>query len=467
MKKSSGIMQPMCCSDKNAVIESKIDPQSVAKGDQRRWNFYKRNKNRKKTLVDQAEQCNEDDIQKCLSDNVVAVPKNSNKDKIHKENERFTADLHKLIQNNSQTIDPFYNKSNQNQMPATVNNFMIHMNGQQYNQVPYGTTNKTTTSPANNIFIVQTENNQTRITIVQASEPPRTIFPQTRIEEVESEGDLSHDSLDDLVMGHFEYREKAVDVPDNFEPDSLMIDNSLEDVSKEQSPFKRRLNAPPLRQSRGFKNKTKTNPHQYFRRDKDAYNRQWINAQQLDSSTLDRNSILHWSGDATPKFNPAINFKPIPEQNPGTLNRRNANSLKKLGISCQNLSSGRNSPERNVSAKSLSKNLSKSEHDLCRKTSTDSTTSIKASVSRFDIMTKFFSFNKNNKIEPITSVEIPKAGVMDFTKRAERVGWMKNISNYFAKKTRRSTDRQVTLPEQEDIFEFAKFFVSILHSTLL
>lgn len=130
------------------------------------------------------------------------------------------------------------------------------------------------------------------------------------------------------------------------------------------------------------------------------------------------------------------------DTNIGTLNRRNANTLKKLGVSCQNLSSGTNTPERNFSAKSLSKNLSKSEHDLSlRKISTDSTSGMKASVSRFDIMSKFFNFNKNNKIEPIGSLTEKQSSTMDFSKRSERVGWMKNISNYFAKKTRRSSDR--------------------------
>lgn len=125
-----------------------------------------------------------------------------------------------------------------------------------------------------------------------------------------------------------------------------------------------------------------------------------------------------------------------------TLNRRNANTLKKLGVSCQNLSSGNNTPERNFSAKSLTKALSKSEHDLsARKISTDSTTSMKASVSRFDIMAKFFNFNKNNKIEPFSTTTTAKQSSMDLSRRAERVGWMKNISNYFAKKTRRSSDR--------------------------
>lgn len=74
-KATAGYMTtPICCSDKGNVIESKIDPHSVVKSgsDQKRWNFYKRNKNRKKVLVDQAEQCNEDDIQKCLSDDVLA-----------------------------------------------------------------------------------------------------------------------------------------------------------------------------------------------------------------------------------------------------------------------------------------------------------------------------------------------------------------------------------------------------------
>lgn len=128
--------------------------------------------------------------------------------------------------------------------------------------------------------------------------------------------------------------------------------------------------------------------------------------------------------------------------NLSTLNRRNANTLKKLGVSCQNLSSGNNTPERNFSAKSLSKSLSKSEHDLsARKISTDSTTGLKASVSRFDIMTKFFNFNKSNKIEPLSSTTIKQSSSMDLSKRTERVGWMKNISNYFAKKTRRSSDR--------------------------
>lgn len=126
----------------------------------------------------------------------------------------------------------------------------------------------------------------------------------------------------------------------------------------------------------------------------------------------------------------------------GTLNRRNANTLKKLGVSCQNLSSGTNTPERNFSAKSLNKNLSKSEHDLsARKVSTDSTTGMKATVSRFDIMTKFFNFNKNNRIEPIGPVTLKQSSTMDFNKRAERVGWMRNISNYFVKKKRRSSDR--------------------------
>lgn len=147
-------------------------------------------------------------------------------------------------------------------MPATVNNFMIHMNGQQYSNVPYQT--QTYFQPAHssvaqgNIFIVQTENNHTRITIVQASEPPPpTHLPTTTttIDEVESEGDLSHDSLDDLVLGHFEYKENAVDVPEGFEPDSLMIGSNVEERSDtmEKSPFKRRLNVPPIRQSRGIK----------------------------------------------------------------------------------------------------------------------------------------------------------------------------------------------------------------------
>lgn len=84
---------PICCSDKGNVIESKIDPHTVSKSgsEQKRWNFYKRNKNRKKLFVDQAEQCNEDDIQKCLSDDVVAVDdqeQRQQKDKIDLDNER-------------------------------------------------------------------------------------------------------------------------------------------------------------------------------------------------------------------------------------------------------------------------------------------------------------------------------------------------------------------------------------------
>lgn len=93
MKKSSGYMTtPICCSDKGNVIESKIDPYAVVKSrsEQKRWNFYKRNKNRKKVLVDQAEQCNEDDIHKCLSDDVVDVvdKKEEQHDKIALDNER-------------------------------------------------------------------------------------------------------------------------------------------------------------------------------------------------------------------------------------------------------------------------------------------------------------------------------------------------------------------------------------------
>lgn len=91
MKKSTtGYMTtPICCSDKGNVIESKIDPHSVVKSgsEQKRWNFYKRNKNRKKVLVDQAEQCNEDDIQKCLSDDIVDE-KHERKDKIDLDSER-------------------------------------------------------------------------------------------------------------------------------------------------------------------------------------------------------------------------------------------------------------------------------------------------------------------------------------------------------------------------------------------
>lgn len=137
-------------------------------------------------------------------------------------------------------------------MPATVNNFMIHMNGQQYSNVPYQTQTYFQPATQGNIFIVQSENNHTRITIVQASDS--TPFkPPPKIEEIESEGDLSHDSLDDLVLGNFEYKENAVDVPESFEPDSLMIGSSLESKEMEKSPFKRRLNAPPIRQSRGNK----------------------------------------------------------------------------------------------------------------------------------------------------------------------------------------------------------------------
>lgn len=124
------------------------------------------------------------------------------------------------------------------------------MNGQQYSNVPYQT--QTYFQPVHatqgNIFIVQTDNNHTRITIVQASDLTTQHQPP-RIDEVESEGDLSHDSLDDLVLGHFEYKEKAVDVPDGFEPDSLMVESK----EMEKSPFKRRLYAPPIRQSRGMK----------------------------------------------------------------------------------------------------------------------------------------------------------------------------------------------------------------------
>lgn len=128
------------------------------------------------------------------------------------------------------------------------------MNGQQYSNVPYQTQTYFQPATQGNIFIVQTENNHTRITIVQASDPPPPQQqPPPRIDEVESEGDLSHDSLDDLVLGHFEYKENAVDVPDGFEPDSLMIGNTLENKEMEKSPFKRRLNAPPIRQSRGIK----------------------------------------------------------------------------------------------------------------------------------------------------------------------------------------------------------------------
>lgn len=82
---------PICCSDKGTnVIESKIDPHTVVKSgsEQKRWNFYKRNKNRKKVLVDQAEQCNEDDIEKCLSDDVGDDLEQQRKDKIAVENER-------------------------------------------------------------------------------------------------------------------------------------------------------------------------------------------------------------------------------------------------------------------------------------------------------------------------------------------------------------------------------------------
>lgn len=129
------------------------------------------------------------------------------------------------------------------------------MNGQQYSNVPYQTQTYFQPATQGNVFIVQTENNHTRITIVQASDTTQFKSPPPKIEEIESEGDLSHDSLDDLVLGNFEYKEKAVDVPDSFEPDSLMIGNSLESKEKEmeKSPFKRRLNAPPIRQSRGYK----------------------------------------------------------------------------------------------------------------------------------------------------------------------------------------------------------------------
>lgn len=210
-----------------------------------------------------------------------------------------------------------------------------------------------------------------------------------------------------------------------------------------------------------------SNPHQYFHREKeskDAYQRKWLNTQQLQTSTLDRNSILHWSGDPETSLNtdnhpssrsnhwqtqvsPNKNNNNLRKNSEdiGTLNRRNVNTLKKLGVSCQNLSSTTNTPERNFSAKSISKTLSKSEYDLSsRKISSDSTnsTGIKSSVSRFDIMTKFFNFNKNNKIEPImSSLAKQSATNTELSKRVERVGWMKNISNYFAKKTRRSSDR--------------------------
>lgn len=182
-----------------------------------------------------------------------------------------------------------------------------------------------------------------------------------------------------------------------------------------------------------------------------------------ETTTLDRRNILHWdddnlkpnSKDSNNRLYSTNNFQKynnsnhynkwqnkVPEKSinsrlqnelnnlrntSGQFNQRNFGTLKKFGVSCQNLPSATSVVETNLSAKNM-KNLSKSEVNLSAKN-----TPIKNS--RFELMTKFFGFNKNNKIDPIVSSSLE--GKID---DKNRTGWMKNISNYFIKKSRRTSN---------------------------
>lgn len=138
-------------------------------------------------------------------------------------------------------------------------NFRIHVNGntQYISGNQYQTQTYIQQPSQSNIFIINS-NDQTKITIYQsdASSSSQLYVPPSRIDEVESEGSVSHDSLDeDLVIGNFECKEKEIGIQHDFEPDSLMILPKTDNFNNKMdySPFKRRLNAPPLRQSKGIK----------------------------------------------------------------------------------------------------------------------------------------------------------------------------------------------------------------------
>lgn len=150
------------------------------------------------------------------------------------------------------------------------------------------------------------------------------------------------------------------------------------------------------------------------------------------SSSLHRNSILHWSGDnnninllTDELTTEKVQKQPFTPVTGGNSLARNADHFKKLGLSCQNLPSTEANRQKTLNTiKNLSK--SKSEFNLSEAVE-------KESIS--DRIVKIFKTKtKMNRVEPANFEPTPQSKSEN---KPNKPNWMKKrISDYFLKRRR-------------------------------
>lgn len=124
-----------------------------------------------------------------------------------------------------------------------VESFTINVNGQTHFAGDQGRTRTYLGDPK--YFIDRTSENRIRIEI--SYEPPSLVgaTEANSFKDLESEDSISRDSLDDVVIGSQIFRESAIDCPEALIPVAKTYTGT-----GYVSPFKRRLNAAPVRHPR-------------------------------------------------------------------------------------------------------------------------------------------------------------------------------------------------------------------------